>query len=77
VDVAVEALFIAHGLQSRAGDNHSLGTAADLVASNGLKVLDHDLGLLRDVVGVEAHEAGEGARGLFALDIGVVFASFQ
>ena len=39
------------------GDDHRLGPAADLVPREVAEVLDHDLGLLGDVVRVQAHEA--------------------
>ena len=42
------------------------------MARVGAEVLDHHLGLLGDVVGVQAHEAGERLGGLLLLDLGVV-----
>ena len=38
----------------------------------GAEVLDHDFGLLGDVVRVQAHEAGQGLGGLLLVDLGVV-----
>jgi len=72
VQVGVEGLLVAHRVQARAGDHHRLGAAADLVARVGAEVLDHHLGLLGDVVGVQAHVAGERLGGLLFLDLGVV-----
>ena len=72
VQVGVEGLLVAHRVQARAGDHHRLGAAADLVARVGAEVLDHHLGLLGDVVGVQAHVAGERLGGLLLLDLGVV-----
>ena len=77
LDVAVEALLVAHGFQARAGHDHRLGPAADLVPGDGLEVLDHDLGLLRDVVRVQPHEARQRLRRLLALDVRVVFAGLE
>ena len=57
LDVPIEALLVAHGFQARTGHHHRLGPAADLVARDGVEVLDHHLGLLRDVVRVQPHEA--------------------
>jgi hypothetical protein len=45
---------------------------ADLVPGKVLKVLDHHLALLADVVWVQAHEAGQRLGRLLALDVGVV-----
>ena len=58
LDIAVEALLVAYGFETRAGDDHGLGTSADLVPGRGLEVLHHDLGLLRDVVRMQAQESG-------------------
>ena len=44
---------------------------------NGLKVLDHYLRLLRNVVGVKAHETGEREGSLFSFDVGVFFTGLQ
>ena len=59
LDLPVEFLLVADGVQPGAGDDHRLGPAADLVAGEGVEVLQHDFRLLGDVVGVQAHEAGE------------------
>ena len=53
-NVTVEALLVAYGFQARAGEHHRLGLAADLVARERLEMLDHDLGLLDDIVRVQA-----------------------
>ena len=54
LDVAVEALLVAHRFEARARHHHRLGPAADPVSGDGLKMLDHHLGLLRDVVRMHA-----------------------
>ena len=77
LDVIVEALLVAHGFEARAGHDHRLGAPADLVARCVLKVLDHDFGLLRDVVRVQLHEARQRPRGLLAFDVGVVRAGLE
>ena len=77
LDVPIEALLVAHGFQARAGHHHRLGPAADLVPGDGLEVLDHHLGLLRDVVRVQLHEARQRLRGLLALDVRIVLAGLE
>ena len=77
LDVAIEALLVAHGFQARTRDHHRLGPAADLVARDGVEVLDHHLGLLGDVVRVQSHEARQRLRRLLALDVRVVVARLQ
>ena len=47
------------------------------MAGDGLEVLDHHLGLLRDVVRVQPHEARQRLRGLLALDVGIVLAGLE
>ena len=56
-DVAIKALLVAHGLKTRARHHHGLGPAANLVAGEGLEMLDHDLGLLGDIVRMQTHKA--------------------
>ena len=77
LDVPIEALLVAHGFQARARHHHRLGPAADLVARDGVEVLDHHLGLLRDVVRVQPHEARQRLRRLLALDVRVVLAGLE
>ena len=77
LDVAVEALLVAHRLEPRARDHHRLCAPADLVPGEGVEVLHHHLGLLGDVVRVELEKPGQRARRLLALDVGIVLASLQ
>ena len=74
LNVAVKTLLVANGLKARAGDHHRLRPPANLVARECLKVLHHHLRFLGDVVGMQLHEAGQGAGGLLALHIRVVIA---
>ena len=74
---SIEALLVAHRFEARARDHHRLGPAADLVPRDGVEVLDHHLGLLRDVVRVQLHEARQRLGGLLALDVRVVVAGFE
>ena len=76
-DIAVEALLEAHRLQPRPGDHHRLGAPADPVAGDGVEVLDHDLGLLRDVVRVQLQKARERLGGVLPLHLRVVRALLE
>ena len=42
-----------------------------------LEVLDHHLGLLRDIVRMQPHESRQRQRGLLALDVGIVLACLE
>ncbi len=71
-DVLVELLLVAHRVRARAGHDHRLRPAADLVAREGAEVLDHHLGLLGDVVRMQAHEARQRPGGLLLVHLGIV-----
>lgn len=59
LDLPVEFLLVANGVQPRTGHHHRLGSPADLVASESVEVLQHDFRLLGDVVRMQAHEPGQ------------------
>ena len=77
LDVTIKALLVAHRLQPGAGDNHRFGSTADLVARDGVEVLDHHLGLLRDVVRVQSQKASQRPRRFLPLDVWIVFAGLK
>ena len=58
---SVDGLLVADGVEAGRGDDHRLALAADLVAGVLAEVLDDDLGLLGEVVGVERDEPGDRA----------------
>lgn len=60
--LAVEFLHVAHGVQARARHQHGLGPAIQLVGRDRAEVLQHDGGLLGDVVRVQIGEAQRRAR---------------
>ena len=62
--VAGERLLVADGVQPGGGGHHRLGPAVDLVAYVAAEVLDDDLGLLREVVLVQADELRDRGLGL-------------
>ena len=63
-DVALEGQLVAHRVQARRGDHHRLRPPAEPVPHAAPEVLDHHLGLLLDVVRVQAHELGQRPRRL-------------
>ena len=71
-DVAVDGLLVPDGMKARAGHDHRLALAADLVAGVLAEVLDDDLGLLGDVVRVQRDEPGDRAARSSLLVDGVV-----
>ena len=77
LDIAIEALLVADRFQPRACHHHRLGPAPDLVPRERLEVLDHHLGLLRDIVWMQPHETRQRQRGLLALDVGIVLARLE
>jgi hypothetical protein len=66
-DVGVEGEVVAHGLLAATGDHHGFGLTVEQVAHVFAEVLDDDLDFLADVVGVEAHPAGQGGAGFFGV----------
>ncbi|OPY10152.1 MAG: hypothetical protein A4E68_00026 [Syntrophaceae bacterium PtaB.Bin095] len=76
-DVLVECLFVLHRVQSAGGDHHRLCLSADLVHGEAAEMLDHDLSLLGDVVGMETHEAGKRPCRLAFVHLGIVFDGFD
>ena len=66
-DVGFEGELVAHGLLAAARDHHGLGLAVEQVVPMGSKVLDYHLDFLADVVGVQAHPAGQLGAGFFRL----------
>ena len=77
LNVPIEALLVAHRFQARSGHDHRLGPAADLVPRDRLEVLDHHLGLLRDIVRMQPHETRERPCSPLALYVGIVLAGLE
>ena len=70
--VGVDGALVADGMEAAARDHHGLALAADPVAGVGTEVLDDDLGLLGEVVGMERHEARDRAARLAGVVLGIV-----
>ena len=69
LDVFVDGELPAHGLHAAADDHHRLGLAVEQRRDVFAEVLDDDLHLLRDVVGVQPHPAHDPLHGRAALDL--------
>ncbi len=70
-------LLVANGFEAGAGNDHGFSPTADAMANILAEVLDDNFSFLRDIVRVEAHEAGEGFRGFLFFDLGIVLRGFQ
>ena len=77
LNVLVGGLLVTYGFQAGTGDHHRFGAPADAVADVLSEVLNNDLCLLSDVVGVQAHEAGESLGGLLLFDLGIALRGFE
>ena len=71
-NVIVKGLFVPDSVKAAGGHHHGLGLSADLVHGEVPEMLDHDLGLLRDIVRVQAHESRQRPRGLALVHLGIV-----
>ena len=71
-DVALECLHVAHRVEARRRDDHRLGPPAEMPLHVLAEVLDHHLGLLLDVVRVQAHELGQRPRRLLLRQVRVI-----
>ena len=76
-DITIKALLVSHGFEARVCHHHGLGPAAEFVSRDGLEVLHHHFGFLRDVVRVQLHKASQRARRLFPLHVRIVFAGLE
>ncbi len=76
-NILVEGLLVLHRVEAAGSNHHGLSLAADLVLGEVAEVLDHDLGLLGDVVRVKAHEAGQGPGSLSLFHFGIVLNGFD
>ncbi len=63
-DVGVDVLLVPDRMQPGGGHDHRLGQPAHRRRGVGAEMLDDDLGLLRQVVGVQGHEPGDRPPGL-------------
>ena len=68
LDVFVDGQLPAHRLDPAADHDHRLGLAAEQRGHVFAEVLDHDLHLLGDVVGVQPHPAHDALQRRAALD---------